>query len=483
MIGELMPYPAYKGSGVSWLDDVPDRWDVQRLRNIAEMRVSNVDKNTSDQESPIRLCNYVDVYKNDRIRERMSFMRATATSDEIDRFRLVPGDVLVTKDSEMWNDIGVPALVETSAEDLICGYHLALLRPIERRLLGSYLFRAFQSSGVRYQLHVEANGVTRYGLSQGAIKSVWIPIPSLPEQAAIVKYLDYIDQRIRRYVRTKQQMLRLLGEQKQALVHHFVMRGLDASVRLKPSGSLWLGDIPEHWFVSRSKRLFSVRKDLARPDDVQLSATQAYGVIPQAEFEAKVGRRVVKISMHLEKRRHVEKDDFVISMRSFQGGLERAWASGAIRSSYVVLQPGPSVDVDFFSYLLKSPDYIRALQGTADFIRDGQDLTFDNFCRVDLPVIPLEEQKAIATAITKAASGISSNIAKLTSELDLIREYRNRLIDDVAIGRLDVRDVAARLPDDLVEEEMVPEELEPALGEELESGDPQREARLEEVEA
>src|SRR5712691_11891558 len=107
----------------------------------------------------------------------------------------------------------------------------------------------------------------------------------------------------------------------------------------KEPGMPWLGQVPEHWGLARSKRLFSARKDLALPEDVQLSATQAYGVIPQSDFEEKVGRRVVKISMHLEKRRHVEKNDFVISMRSFQGGIERAWASGAIRSSYVVLKP------------------------------------------------------------------------------------------------------------------------------------------------
>src|SRR5438094_10088644 len=138
----------------------------------------------------------------------------------------------------------------------------------------------------------------------------------------------------------------------------------------KESELPWLGQVPGHWGLLRSKRLFSARKDFALPDDVQLSATQAYGVIPQSEFEEKVGRRVVKISMHLEKRRHVEKDDFVISMRSFQGGLERAWVAGAIRSSYVVLRARHGVDVDFFAYLFKSTGYIRTLQTTAGFIRD-----------------------------------------------------------------------------------------------------------------
>src|SRR6266545_8430769 len=119
----------------------------------------------------------------------MPFMRATASSEEIARFRLERWDVLITKDSEAWNDIGVPALVEETADDLICGYHLALLRPLRGRLHGEYLFRALQSTDVAYQFHVEANGVTRYGLSHAAIKSVQLPLPPLSEQAAIVRFL------------------------------------------------------------------------------------------------------------------------------------------------------------------------------------------------------------------------------------------------------------------------------------------------------
>ncbi len=213
MIADLKPYPAMKDSGAPWLGNVPAHWAVRRLRNVVGMRVSNVDKHTKDDEQPVRLCNYVDVYKNDRIRSGMSFMCATATVDEIERFRLRTGDVLITKDSEAWNDIGIPALVEETADDLISGYHLALLRPFEGCVEGGYLFRVLQSTGVAYQFHVEANGVTRYGLSHNAIKSTWLPLPLLPEQAAIVRFLDYMDRRIRRYIRAKQTLIKLLEEQ------------------------------------------------------------------------------------------------------------------------------------------------------------------------------------------------------------------------------------------------------------------------------
>ncbi len=249
MIDGLKPYPAMKDSGVPWLGEVPEHWEVQRLRNLTDMRVSNVDKHTKDDEQPVRLCNYVDVYKNDYIRPSMSLMRATATKEEVERFRLAEGDVLITKDSEAWNDIGVPALVRESADDLVSGYHLALLRPFPQRIAGEFLFRSLQSVGVQYQFHVEANGVTRYGLSHAAIKSVWLPAAPLSEQAAIVRFLDHADRRIRRYTRAKQKLIKLLEEQKQAIIHRAVTRGLDPNVRFKPSSAEWLGDVPEHWEV------------------------------------------------------------------------------------------------------------------------------------------------------------------------------------------------------------------------------------------
>ena len=264
----LQPYPAYRPSGVPWLGDVPEHWEVRRLRTVAEMRVSNVDKHTKEDEFPVRLCNYVDVYKNDRITPAMPFMTATASRDEIERFRLARGDVLITKDSETWNDIGVPALIAESADDLLSGYHLALLRPFTETL-GSYLARILQSKAVAYQFHVRANGVTRYGLTHTGIQSVQIPLPPLPEQIAIVRYLDYVDRRIRHYVSAKERLIGLLEEEKQAVINRAVTRGLDPKVPLKPSGVDWLGDVPAHWEVLALKRLGTFKSGAGFPIEQQ----------------------------------------------------------------------------------------------------------------------------------------------------------------------------------------------------------------------
>ena len=223
----LDPDVRLKPSGVEWLGDMPAHWAVRRLQYVVTMKVSNVDKHIKEGELPVRLCNYVDVYKNDRITESVPFMRATATTDEIERFRLEPGDVLITKDSEVWNDIGVPALVEYSARDLVCGYHLALLRPLKAMLNGAYLFRSLQSSIVAYQFHISANGVTRYGLSRGGIKSALLPIPPLPEQVAIVTYLDKATADIDADIDRARREIELLGEYRIRLIADVVTGQVD----------------------------------------------------------------------------------------------------------------------------------------------------------------------------------------------------------------------------------------------------------------
>ena len=221
------PYPAYKPSGVEWLGAVPAHWEVRRLRNAVTMRVSNVDKHVREGETPVRLCNYVDVYKHDCISQQIDFMRATATPEEIAQFRLEEGDVLITKDSEAWDDIGIPAVVTEPAEDLISGYHLALLRPFADVLIGGYLLRALQSKGLAHQFHVEAKGVTRYGLSHANIKSVWLAVPPLAEQAAIARYLDRADQRIRRCIQSAQRQIERLNEYRIRLIADIVTGKLD----------------------------------------------------------------------------------------------------------------------------------------------------------------------------------------------------------------------------------------------------------------
>lgn len=183
------PNVKLKPSGINCLGDIPEHWEVRRLRTVATVKPSGVDKNTVDGEIPILLCNYVDVYKNDYITPNISFMKATATQAEINAFKLRVGDVIITKDSEDWADIAVPAYVINDFEDVICAYHLAVVRPNKKIVSGGYLFRAFSSEMIADQFRVSANGITRYGLSQNAIKSAFFPVPPIDEQEKIVEYI------------------------------------------------------------------------------------------------------------------------------------------------------------------------------------------------------------------------------------------------------------------------------------------------------
>lgn len=223
----LDPNVKLKPSNIQWLGDVPQHWEVRRLRDVADMRVSNVDKHVREDEIPVRLCNYVDVYKNDYIDDTMAFMSATATPTEIERFRLERHDVLITKDSETWDDIGVPALVTQPAPDLVSGYHLALLRSRADKIKGDYLFRALQSTSLAYQFHIEAKGVTRYGLSQHGIKSVYLPLPPIDEQRAIADYLDRKTAKIDTAIDLAQREIELLEEYRTRLIADVVTGQLD----------------------------------------------------------------------------------------------------------------------------------------------------------------------------------------------------------------------------------------------------------------
>ena len=286
-------------------------------------------------------------------------------------------------------------------------------------------------------------------ISEGEVREIRVTVPPRSEQAAIVRFLDHADRRIQRYIRAKQKLIALLEEQKQALIHEAVTGRIDVRTgrpypSYRESGVEWLGPVPAHWDVWRSKRAFRPRTELARAGDTQLSATQAYGVIAQADYEEKIGRKITRILRHLDQRRHVQIDDFVISMRSFQGGLERAWTSGCIRSSYIVLHAATELIVAYFGYLFKSVGYIGALQSTANFIRDGQDLNFENFCRVDVPFPPVDEQQHIAQALDRGTEHIAASIERSRRQIGSLREYRARLIADVVTGKLDVREAAPK---------------------------------------
>ena len=172
--------------------------------------------NNSEQieraRSPYASATTLDVYYNDCIKEGLEFMSATATRSEVARFQLHHGDVLVTKDSESWDDIAVPAYIAEELDGVLCGYHLAHIRPDLRKLIGEYLFRAFRSSGINDQFRVAANGITRFGLGKYWLDNGLFPVPPPDEQKAIAAFLDRETARIDALIEKKQRRQAWLHE-------------------------------------------------------------------------------------------------------------------------------------------------------------------------------------------------------------------------------------------------------------------------------
>ena len=228
-------------------------WNIQALREIAEIRVSNVDKKTYANERPILLCNYMDVYSNEYITREIDFMEASATSAELDRFGLKTGDVLITKDSETPDDIGIPAVLTEDIPGLVCGYHLALIRPCTG-IDPVYLSQQLSTSRVVRYFSLKASGSTRYGLPISAIESVEIPTPALPEQRKIAEILTTVDRAI-------EETEALVGKQqriKTGLMQDLLTRGIDAHGQLRTEATHAfkdspLGRIPVEWEVKQIK--------------------------------------------------------------------------------------------------------------------------------------------------------------------------------------------------------------------------------------
>ena len=212
------------------------QFETKAIKHVALVQSSNVDKVVDAGELSIQLCNYVDVYYNDRITDRISFSGGSAKPREIEKFALRSGDVLITKDSETPDDIAVPALVDESAAGVVCGYHLAIIRAQPAIIRGDFLFWCLKSRPVMEAFSTRAQGITRYGLTLGGIGSVLVPTPEIQIQKGIAEFLSRETSRIDALIDKKERLLALLEEKKRTESVLAVTRGLHPSVQLQSTG-------------------------------------------------------------------------------------------------------------------------------------------------------------------------------------------------------------------------------------------------------
>ena len=241
-------------------------WQVVTLADVADLRLSSVDKKTTAGESKVRLCNYSDVYNNSVLRADMDYMEATATEREIQNCRLRVGDVVITKDSETPDDIGISAVVREEAADLVCGYHLAILRPQESVLDGEYLNYSLGVESAKRQFRMYANGITRFGLRAGDIERVSILLPPPPEQRKIAAILSSVDDAIEK----TQAVIDQVQVVKRGLMQELLTRGLPG--RHKRFKQTEIGEIPDSWILVPLKQLIQ-----NGPDNGLYKPQSAYG--------------------------------------------------------------------------------------------------------------------------------------------------------------------------------------------------------------
>jgi type I restriction enzyme S subunit len=426
----------------SFRDILPEGWRTNRMGNVAEVLFSNVDKHTFESEVPVRLCNYVDVYKNDRITSETEFMEASAEPREIARFQIQKGDVLATKDSETPDDIAISALVAEDLPGVLCGYHLALIRPRPHQVLGPYLAWLHSSKAFRFHYEAQAVGVTRFGLSQAAFKEAVIPLPPLPEQQRIAAYLDASCAAIDAAVAAKRRQLETLDALRRDAVTHAIICGLDSNTRTKPSGQDWLGEIPAHWSAPCLKRL--LREPLT------------YGLNEAAEMEDRDLPRYLRIT-DFDDHGNLREDTF----RS----LPREIASGALLEPNDVLfaRSGATVgktfmfrnyagEACFAGYLIRArtlpwkldPLFLylftksTAYESWKNFIFTQatiQNISAVKYNYLAIPLPPIEEQRTIASHVEEKSAEFRSLFAAIETQITTLTAYRKSLIHECVTGQ------------------------------------------------
>jgi len=393
------------------------------LKHVARIAVSSVDKKSADDERPVRLCNYTDVYYNDRITKDLDFMSATASNAQLEDFRLFPGDVLITKDSETPDDIAVPALVEASAEDLVCGYHLALIRPDEGLVEPRFLFWTLASTSARSWFSSQATGVTRFGLRTQSIGDATVSLPSLRDQCAIADFLDAETARIDGLIEKKRHLLNLISLRRRAAISEAI-----DSIKGEP---LPLRRVVESFIDYRG----------ATPEKAEggvplVTATN----VSEGEIDFSLGEQFLSEERYVEwmRRGFPEVGDVLLTTEAPLGEVAMITNPRiALAQRIILLKPNRRrVEPEFLYASLRSP------QVQADLLSRASGSTVwgiraDRLRDVRLFVPSLSEQERVVR--TSQAVEVAYRRARglLQEQMDLLREHRQALITAAVTGELE----------------------------------------------
>ena len=449
--GRLNGYAAYKPSGVEWLGDVPVHWEVRPGRAAFQEVI--------ERDNPEEQMLSVTIARGVIAQETLLQDGSQKDSSRLDKsdYKLVcPGDIVYNKMRAWQGAVGM-----SSFRGIVSPAYV-----VQRPRCGSqpsyfhHLMRlpAFATEAERWSYGIASD---MWSLRPEHFKMIQFPLPPLPEQHAIVRYLDYVDRRIRRYVAAKRRLIVLLEEERQAVINQAVTRGLDPHVRLRPSGVEWLGDMPEHWEVRRLKSLGHIRYGLGQPPresaeglpliratNVERGRIIEKGLIRVDPSDVPIGRdALLRAQEIIVVRSGAYTADSAIIPPVYEGAV----------AGYDLVVTATGCLSQFVAWALLST-YLRDVQLITASSRAAQPhLNAEELGASTLLVPPIYEQSAIVAHLDKATAEIDAAIAPARRQVELVEEYRTRLIADVVTGKLDVREVAAQLPDEAEDHEPVGE--------------------------
>lgn len=453
MIQEMKPYPAYRDSGVEWLGGVPEHWGIRRLKRLAMI-------NPKKSEASLEPDCEVTFLPMERVGTDGRLVlkgrkRASEVWNGFTYFRR--SDVLVAKITPCFEN-GKGACLESLPTEIGFGSTEFHVLRASSLVLPQFLYRVTTLAEFR-KLGAEAmtGAAGQQRVPESFVADFRIVLPPYSEQAAIVRFLDHVDRRIRRCIRAKQKLIALLNEQKQAIIQHAVTRGLDPDVRLKPSGVEWLGEVPEHWEVTRFGYLanlmtgFPFKSEGFSSEDSDIRLLRGINIVAgEIRWDS-----VVRWPVNQRK----NYNDYEIRVGDVVMGMDRPIISSGIRVAQageadipslllqrvVRITPKETLNTEFALLLLGGKsfaDYLAPIF-TGISVPHISPEQINSF-RIALP--PLSEQMEILGWLRAKTKTFDLSIEPAQREISLLREYRTRLIADVVTGKADVREVAARLP-------------------------------------
>ena len=410
-----------KDSGTIWLGTIPVNWDIARIGSFYKLRNTKV----SDTDyPPLSVTNRGVVPQLET---------AAKTNAHDDRKLVKKGDFAINSRSDRRGSCGIAP----------CDGSVSLINTILSPM-GEMNPRYYD-----WLFHTIEFGDEFYKCGHGIVDDLWttgwqdmkkilIPYPSLAEQEKIANFLDSKCSEIDAISADIQKEIETLEQYKRSVITEAVTKGLNPDVEMKNSGLRWCEKIPATWEVIPAKYLFHNSDTRKFPNDELLTASQKYGLISQTDYMKRENAKIVLANAGIENWKHVEPNDFVISLRSFQGGLEMSEISGCVTWHYVVLRAAQKVFQRYYKWLFKSSKYINALQATCNFIRDGQDLRFSNFAKVPLFIPPYKEQCEIAAYLDEKTTAIDAVMQSKKKQLEVLDSYKKSLIYEYVTGKKEV---------------------------------------------